>query len=98
MTSKSLLPMVALTAILSAALLSSAALAQRTGDKPAPAVEAQKKPSADVAASRASPCKGLTQPQCSANPTCTYVKESVRKASGKKIAAYCRLKSKGKKS
>jgi hypothetical protein len=68
-------------------------MAQRTTDKAAPkATTAKDAAKKSAKKTTPSPCKGLAEAQCKANTACTYVGASVRKATGKKIAAYCRLK------
>ena len=43
------------------------------------------------AAYAASPCKGLSETACSANPACGWTRAYTRK-DGKEVAAYCRTK------
>lgn len=66
--------------------------------EPTIAQQANEKAAKTATKSKPSPCKGLPKTQCTASAACTYVKETVRKSTGKKIAGYCRMKPKGKKS
>lgn len=65
---------------------------------PSFAQTANEKATKSAAKSQPSACKGLPKNQCTASAACTYVKETIRKSTGKKIAGYCRMKPKAKKS
>lgn len=87
------LPLAAIAVALTIAVVAAPADAQRATD--AAKGKATSTTAKTLKEKTPSVCKGLAQAQCTANQACTYVKASVRKT-GQKVAAYCRLKTKGK--
>jgi oxalate decarboxylase/phosphoglucose isomerase-like protein (cupin superfamily) len=81
----------ALSAAVALALTSGAAMAQKAPETKketaAPAAQAKKK----VAKKAPSPCAGLAQEACTANPVCSWYKEITTKK-GQKRKAHCQKK------